>query len=134
MRTSMNKVIAGRNWTGKHLTKDVSFDILSLADQLYRSKSSHPDGPERGKVYFSENQAPDLMKQGKTHLHTNILSYNEAINQHALSIPISEQELALFNEKIEIRKLEGQNESVDEQFSLARAEASVTSDLPELYM
>lgn len=40
--------------------------------------------------------------QGKTKLHTNILLYNEAIKQHALFIPVSEEEIAYFNKKIEI--------------------------------
>lgn len=134
VRSSMNKVIAGRDRSRRYPTKNVSFDILSLADQLYRSKSSHPDGPERGNIYFSENQVPDLLMQGKAHLHPNILLYNEAIKQHALSVPVSEEELARVNEEIEIQELKGQNESVNELFSLARAEASVTSDLLELYL
>lgn len=79
VRFSMNKVIAGRNQTGRHSTKDASFDILSLADQLYWSKSTNPHGPEHGKIYFSENQVPDLLMQGKSHLHTNIHLYNDVV-------------------------------------------------------
>lgn len=62
VKTSINKIIPSRNQTERHLTKDAFFDILSLANQLYRSKPCHPDGLERGKVYFSENQAFDLLK------------------------------------------------------------------------
>lgn len=130
----MNKVIAGQNSTGKHPTKDAYFNILSLVNQLYRSKSSYPNGPEHGKVYFLKNQAPDLWKQEKTQLHPNIFLYNKAIKQYVLSIPAFKEELVLFNKEIEVWELEGQNESVDELFSLARAEASITSNLLELYL
>lgn len=37
IRVGMNKVIIGRERSGRHPTKDASFDILSLADQLYCS-------------------------------------------------------------------------------------------------
>lgn len=98
----MNKVIAGRDRSGRHPTKNASFDILSLADQLYRSKLSYPDNPERGKIYFFENQVPDLLMQGKAYLHPNIFSYNKAIEEHALFVPVSEKELAQLNEEIKI--------------------------------
>lgn len=68
VRISMNQVIIGQEPRAKHLQKDSSFDILSLANQLYRSKSTLPEGPEQGKIYFLENQVPDLVKQGKAHL------------------------------------------------------------------
>lgn len=65
VRSSMNRIVIGREKKGYHPQKDASFDILSLANQLHRSKSTHPEGPERGKIYFSENQVPDFIKQGK---------------------------------------------------------------------
>ena len=77
VRYSINKVIAGRRRSGRHPIKNASFDILSLANQLQRSKSTNFDGLERGKIYSSENQVPDLLMQVKAHLHTNIFSYNE---------------------------------------------------------
>lgn len=61
VRFSINKVIANRDQSVKYLTKDASFNILSLANQLYRLKSSHSDGPKYGKIYFLENQVSDLL-------------------------------------------------------------------------
>ena len=52
----MNWIIIGREREGYHPVKGALFDILSLADQLYRSKYTHPKGVEHGKIYFSENQ------------------------------------------------------------------------------
>lgn len=57
----MNKVIAGQDLLLRHLIKDASFNILSLANQLYRSKSTHPDGYKYIKIYFSENQVLELI-------------------------------------------------------------------------
>lgn len=58
----MNQVIIGQEQEAKHLQKNSFFDILSLANQLYRSKSTLPEGPEHSKIYFSENQVSDLIK------------------------------------------------------------------------
>lgn len=37
IRAEMNKVIIGREQSGKHPNKDISFDILSLTNPLYCS-------------------------------------------------------------------------------------------------
>ena len=57
----MNCVIIGKEREGFCSQKNTLFDILSLANQLHRSKSTYPEGPERGKIYFSENQVPNLV-------------------------------------------------------------------------
>lgn len=59
----------GRQCSGRYPLKDASFDIQSLADQLYRSRSTIPDGPEPEKIYFSENPVSDLLKEGIKQLH-----------------------------------------------------------------
>lgn len=46
VRQSMNRVVISRERKEGHPTKDALFDILSLADQLYRSQSTIFDGPE----------------------------------------------------------------------------------------
>lgn len=63
IRVEMNKVIIGREHSGRDPTKDALFDILSLADQLYCSLSTTLDRPKPGKIYFSKNLTPDLWKQ-----------------------------------------------------------------------
>lgn len=60
----MNQIMIKWESNGKHPQKDAAFDILSLADQLHLSKSTDPKGPEQGKIYFSENQVPDLIDLG----------------------------------------------------------------------
>lgn len=93
IRFLMNRIIAGRKQRiERHSTKDASFDILSLADQLYRSKLTNPDGSKRGKIYFSENQVSDLLMQRKKYLHSNIHSYNKLVKKQALQMPVSEEE------------------------------------------
>lgn len=89
----MNRIIAGRKQRiERHSIKDASFDILSLADQLYQSKLTNPDGSKRGKIYFSENQVSDLLMQRKKYLHSNIHSYNKLVKKQALQMPVSEEE------------------------------------------
>lgn len=60
----MNWVITGRERSRRHRMKDVSFDIQSLADQLYCFWSIIPEDPEPEKMYFSENPVLDLLKEG----------------------------------------------------------------------
>lgn len=61
----MNKIIISYEKKGYYLEKNSSFDILSLADQLYQSKSTNPDRPQKKRIYFSENQVPNLLLEGK---------------------------------------------------------------------
>lgn len=60
IKVGMNKVIIGREHSGRDPTKNTLFDILSLADQLYYSLSATLDGLMPGKTYFSKNPTPDL--------------------------------------------------------------------------
>lgn len=64
LQHSMNKIITGRKRKEHHPKKNLSFDILSLADQLHWLKSTVPERSEQGKIYFSENEAFDLFQQG----------------------------------------------------------------------
>lgn len=101
VRLNMNNVLVGRDHSGKpdiylllkrtvwltkvqlgrHSTKDASFNILSLADQLYQSRSTNPDGPKPGKIYFSKNPVPDLLVQGEKAWIKNVLAYNESLSR-----------------------------------------------------
>lgn len=81
----MNKIITGHEQrSGRYSIKDALFDILSLASQLYRSKSTNLDGFKYEKIYFSENQVFDLLMQGKKYLYSNIHTYNESLEKYAL--------------------------------------------------
>ena len=130
VRLFLNKIIAGRQRGGNHPIKDASFDILSLADQLYRSKSTIPDSPGTGKIYFSENQVPDLLKEGKRTLHRAVDLYNDTITKNKVLDPASE----VNREDVQIPELVGQNKSVNELFNQAKDEATATSNLSELYL
>ena len=125
VRTSMNRIVIGRERDGKHPQKDASFDILSLADQLHRSKSTDPKGPEQGKIYFSENQVPDLIDLGQAYLHRAVSSYNEAVERGQ-----GEADTDAVASELD----GGQNESIDELFNQAREEALVTSEVSELFI
>lgn len=133
----MNKVIIGREQSGQHPTKDASFDILSLADQLYRSQSTTPYGSKLGKIYFSENPAPDLWKQGLKQLQISVWAFNKLLrknkalenasieNNEASNIEIAEHPIQLDP---------GANKEINELFSLARASLDVTSNLANFYI
>ena len=79
VRSSINCVIIRKERNGFCPQKDASFDILNLADQLHRSKSTYPEGSKRGKIYFSENQVLNLVQLGLTHLPQAVKAYKEAV-------------------------------------------------------
>ncbi|MCJ1344729.1 hypothetical protein MMC31_002932, partial [Peltigera leucophlebia] len=133
LRRAMNKTITARVHKGRHPEKDSSFDILSLVDQLHRSKSNVPEGPEQGKIYFLENEAPDLLTEGIEHLRKSIDLYNKSVkNNHTLiRDDVTEEEQAA--ERLAIAaELEGTNEIINKLFTAAREDADHTSDLSEL--
>lgn len=137
IRGVMNRVIVGRERSGRHPTKDASFDIQSLADQLYRSRSTTLDGPEPGKIFFSENPAPDLWKEGLKQLHVSVWSFNESLrkNEAIENSTIENNEshgIGTANHPIELDP--GANEEVNELFSSARATLGVTSNLANAYI
>lgn len=127
VRTSINRIVIGRERDGKHPQKDASFDILSLADQLHRFKSTDLKGLEQEKIYFSENQVPDLVDLGQTYLARAIASYNESIERGQGRTDAADED-ALASE---INR--GQNKSVDELFNRARDEALVSLEVSELF-
>lgn len=145
VRLGMNKIIVGRDRTGqyigqiswdvkvvwltkhisgRHPPKDASFDILSLADQLYQSRSTKPEGPEPGKIYFSENPGPDLLAQGEEALIKNVKAYNESFDRPGgfgqVSEDLSTEEKAQAMQAVTFHELEGTNERVNEIFTQAR--------------
>lgn len=137
IRVGMNKVIISRKQSGRHPTKDILFNILSQADQLYRSRSTTPNGPEQGKIYFSENPAPDLWKQGLNQLQTSVWAFNKSLRKNealedpgmkineASGIRIAEHPIQL-NPRV--------NEEVNELFSSAKASLDVISNLANSYI
>lgn len=106
---------------------------MSLADQLHRSKSVTPDGPEPGKIYFSENPVAYLLAQGLEAFEKNITLYNESVDRKEHGITAANGEQASDEEVQEIqasefRELEGDNERVNEIFNAARESAFVAAN------
>lgn len=131
IRRSMNRVIIGRERSSTHPIKDVSFDILSLADQLHRSKSTIPQGPEPGKLYFSGNKALDLLMDGIEALERNVHKFNESIlKDEILSIEVDTNDESSNSKGQEVEEI-GQ---VEEMFCEAQDETSMTSYLTNLYL
>lgn len=130
MRLSLNRIVAGRQRSSNHPIKNALFNILSLADQLYRSKSTIPDSPGTSKIYFSENQVLNLLKERKRILHRAVDLYNNTITKNKVLDPTSE----VNREDMQISELVGQNKSVNKLFNQAKNEAMATLDLLELYL
>lgn len=135
--SSMNKIVVGRRRDGHHPSKDASFDILSLSDQLYRARSTDPSGPDRGRIYyFSENVAPNLINEGLMKLPLAVRLYNESVKKNTvapgLTTDINAADGTL--ESQGLSELAGSNEAVDELFSYGRDESLLTSDLSELFI
>lgn len=138
IRKVMNQVVVGRDRTGRHLTKDSSVDILSLADQLYRSKSTIPEGPEPGKMYFSENPAPDLLLDELKALPAQVEALNKSVkDKRPVKIEVDGDEDGItFGSRahpIELPNV-GSNEIVNELFLSARESASLTSNLTDVFI
>lgn len=116
-----------------HPSKNASFDILSLADQLHRSKSVTPDGPEPRKIYFSENPVADLLAEGLEAFEKNITLYNKSVDRKEHGITAANGEQAS-NEEIqeiqasEFRELKGDNERVNKIFNAAQELAFVATN------
>lgn len=135
MRFAINRIIAGQTQRSKRYpTKNTLFDIFNLANQLYRSKSTNLNRPGHEKIYFLENHVFNLLIQGKKHIHFNIYSYNELIEEHLLQLPISEEEVIQFCQKLDIQEVDGWNKNVNKLFSQVRNETFIISDLSKLYL
>lgn len=137
IRAEMNKVIIDREQTGRHPTKNILFDILSLVDQLYCSRSTTPDGPKSGKIYFLENSAPDLWKQGLNQLQISVWAFNKSLhkNEAIMDPGIENNETSgIGSAEHPIQLDPGANEKVTELFSSAQASLGVTSNLANSYI
>lgn len=130
VRRLMNRIIIGRERSGRHPTKDASFDIQSLADQLYRSRSTTPDRPESGKIYFSENPVLDLLDEGIKQLPLSIRAFNQSLYKTERHEETGQGASA--DHPIELDA--GTDEKVNELFLSAREDLTLTSNLINLYI
>lgn len=64
IRFLINQIVIGRKRQDYYPQKDTLFNIMNLANQLYKLKSTLLNSAKYGKIYFPENQIPDLIKQG----------------------------------------------------------------------
>lgn len=137
VRQAINKVIIGREQLEKHLIKDLSFDILSLAKQLYRSKSTVPESSEPGKVYFSENPAPNLILNGIKLLPAQVEAFNILLKSNG---PVEVQDgdadkdiTRAMSHPIQVPD-DGTNEAIIDLFISVRESAHMTSDLADIFL
>ena len=136
VRRVMNRVVISRKRKGKHPIKDSLFDILSLSDQLYRSRSIYPEEPHLRKIYFLENPMPNLITEGTKHLHIAIKLFNELVRENK---PPTATDVA---EETEIGSTVNNptdldaslNPLIDELFLEARSASSMTSDLGNIFL
>ena len=131
VRRVMNKVVIGRERKGRHPIKDSSFDILSLSDQLYRSRSTVPEGPRQGHIYFSENPMPNLIAEGIGNLAAAVSLFNKSVGKNNVPSSQSTEETesgTSFDHPVDL-DADSINPVVDELFLEARGASSMTSDL-----
>ncbi len=119
VRSSINKIVIGKEKDRYHPKKDAFFDILSLADQLYTLKSTYPEGPEQKKIYFTENQLLDLIKLKLDHLPKAVKAYKEAVKKNLVDV----------GEKTLISSNIGGNKTVEELSRQVREDGIITSKL-----
>lgn len=99
------------------MEKDSLFDILSLINQLYHFKSTIPEGLKLNKIYFLENEAPDLLTKDIEHLQKSIDLYNKLVKINHILIydNIIEEEQVVKRLAIEM-ELKSTNEIINELF------------------
>ena len=137
IRQAMNKVIIGRKQLGRHHIKNSSFDILSLADQLYRSKSTVPEGPKPGKVYFSKNPASDLILDNMKVLTAQVKAFNILLESNEpVEVGDGDANKDTTGEKSHLIKVsnDGINKAVSDLFLSAQELACMISDLTDMFL
>lgn len=95
LRSSINRIVICRKRNGYHPQKNTSFNILSLASQLYRLKSIYLETLEQKKIYFLENQVQNFIKLGIKHLPKFVKAYKKATRKYLVNI----REKTLLNDK-----------------------------------
>lgn len=79
VRRFINRIIIGQEYSGKHSTKDISFNIQSLVDQLYQLSQITPDRPELSKINFLKNSILDLLDESINQLSLSIQAFNQSL-------------------------------------------------------
>lgn len=134
VRRVMNRIVIGRERKGRHPIKDSSFDILSLSDQLYRSRSTFPEGPHPRKIYFSENLMPDLIAERRKNLAAAISLFNESVHKNQLvSSNMEETDVGSADNPVDL-DTGSLNPVVDNLFLAAQGASSMTSNLTEVFL
>ena len=99
-----------------HPQRDSFFNNLSLTDQLHRSRSTCFKDPECGRIYFLENQVPNLINLSLEYLPQAVKAYREAIWKNSVY------------KNVDDIKAETINESIEKLFQQARNNSAITFD------
>lgn len=119
-RFLMNYIIIEKKRDRFCFLKNALFDILSLANQLHKLKSTYLESLKRGKIYFSENQVSNLVQLRLIHLPQVVKAYKKAIQKDTLH-------------KTFIFKDRAENKVVNKLFRQTRENIAVTSHLTDLF-
>lgn len=134
VRRLMNRIVIGRERKSRHPIKDSSFDILSLSDQLYRSRSTFPEGRHPGKIYILENPMPDLIAEGRKNLAAAISLFNKLVHKNQLvSSNTEETDVGSADNPVDL-DIGSLNPVVDDLFLVAQGASSMTSNLTEVFL
>lgn len=115
VRSLINWVIIGRRKVSYHPQKNSFFDILSLIDQFYKSRSIYLKSPKPSQIYFLENQVSDLIKLSLKYLSCAIKSSKKVILKNSI-----------FNK---LAKADMVNKSVEELFRQVKDELAILFEL-----
>ena len=133
----MNKVIIGKEWLERYLIKDSLFDIFRLVNQLYRSKSTVLEGTKPGKVYFSDNPAPDLILDGMKVSSAQIKVFNILLKSNRpVVLQDRDADKDTTGKRYHLIKVldDGTNKTINDLFISARELAHVTLDLANIFL
>lgn len=113
------------------------FDIISLANQLYQSKSTIPRDPELGKIYFSENLTIDLLTKGIKEFENVTNEFNQSLERNKVikAIVNSHGEDGLAGRRDYPIDLDwGENDAVNELFQTTQESLNLTTNLTDLFI
>lgn len=116
----INQVVVRKQKNGYHPEKNALFGILSLTNQLFRSRSIYLKSLEHNKIFFLENQVQDFISLRLNYLSQAIKVYKKTLRKDFI-----------YNEKTLNRG--SVNEMIDKLFKEVRENAAIIFSFEELY-
>lgn len=119
VRYLINRIVIDKEQEEYYLQKNASFDILSLANKLHKSKSTHLQGLKHGQNYFLEHQVLELITMGLKHLPKAVGAYKKIVKKNIVNV--KDKTAAILDDTVA-------NKAVDDLFRQVQEDNAVISE------